>query len=48
MTTLREALAQKKEWVGLTDEEVDEYVHLGPDMGWVIREVEAKLKEKNT
>ena len=42
------ALAQpERTWVGLTDEEENEYNYLGPDMHWVIQEIEAKLKEKN-
>jgi hypothetical protein len=32
-------------WVGLTDEEVDEWA---PEIHVVIRAIEAKLKEKNT
>jgi hypothetical protein len=39
---------QQREFVGLTDEEENEYNYLGPDMHWVIQEIEAKLKEKNT
>ena len=39
---------QEPEWVGLTDEEENEYNYLGPDMHWVIQEIEAKLKERNT
>ena len=35
-------------WVGLTDEEANEYNYLGPDMYWVAQEIEAILKEKNT
>ena len=38
----------QRPWVGLTDEEENEYNYLGPDMHWVIQEIEAKLKEKNT
>ena len=38
----------QRTWVGLTDEEENEYNYLGPDMYWVIQEIEAKLKEKNT
>ena len=38
----------RREWVGLTDEEENEYNYLGPDMYWVIQEISAKLKEKNT
>ena len=37
----------QRPWVGLTDEEENEYNYLGPDMHWVIQEIEAKLKEKN-
>ena len=37
----------QRTWVGLTDEEENEYNYLGPDMHWVIQEIEAKLKEKN-
>ena len=40
------AMSQRT-WVGLTDEEENEYNYLGPDMHWVIQEIEAKLKEKN-
>ena len=35
-------------WVGLTDEQANEYNYLGPDMPWVVREVAAILKEQNT
>jgi hypothetical protein len=38
----------RREWVGLTDEEIDSYFN---DLGWsypVIKDIEAKLKEKNT
>ena len=38
----------QRTWVGLTDEEENEYNYLVPDMHWVIQEIEAKLKEKNT
>jgi hypothetical protein len=37
----------ERPWVSLTDEEENEYNYLGPDMHWVIQEIEAKLKEKN-
>ena len=37
----------QRTWVGLTDEEENEYNYLGPDMHWVIQEISAKLKEKN-
>jgi hypothetical protein len=39
------ARLQKREWVGLTDEEIDEWT---PEIHAVIRAIEAKLKEKNT
>ena len=35
----------KREWVGLTDEEVDAW---GPLIQPIVRSIEAKLKEKNT
>ncbi len=35
---------QKREWVGLTDEELDEWT---PEIHDVIRVIEAKLREKN-
>ena len=39
----------KKQWVGLTDEEVNELVARFKRYSYVLlREVEAKLKEKNT
>ena len=38
----------QRTWVGLTDEEENEHNYLGPDMHWVIQEIAAKLKEKNT
>ena len=38
----------QRTWVGLTDDEENEYNYLGPDMHWVIQEIAAKLKEKNT
>jgi hypothetical protein len=37
----------QRTWVGLTDEQANEYNYLGPDMPWVVREVEAILKERN-
>ena len=37
----------KRTWVELTDEQVNEYNYLGPDMPWVVREVAAILKERN-
>lgn len=41
-------LCLKREWVGLTDEQANEYNYLGPDMYWVAQEIAAILKEKNT
>ena len=35
----------KREWVGLTDEEINEWT---PEIHGVIQAIEAKLKEKNT
>ncbi len=35
----------KRQWVGLTDEEIDEWT---PEIHSVIQAIEAKLKEKNT
>jgi hypothetical protein len=37
----------QRKWIGLTDEEENEYNYLGPDMHWVIQEIAAKLKERN-
>ena len=38
----------KREWVGLTDEEIAEYAWMGKDVVSVIKEVQETLKEKNT
>ena len=36
---------QKKQWVGLTDDEIE---HLRNDQPWwMVRDIEAKLKEKD-
>jgi len=47
-----EAPAKAVEWVGLTDEELEEIVKRGaenkPFHHWFARAIEAKLKEKNT
>ena len=40
----KEAYAQRT-WVGLTDDEIDEWT---PEIHTVIKAIEAKLKEKNT
>jgi hypothetical protein len=37
--------AAQSQWVGLTDEEIDEWT---PEIHSVIQAIEAKLKEKNT
>ena len=45
ITAIKEALAQQ-EWVGLTDDEIE---HLRNDQPWwMVRDIEAKLKEKNS
>ena len=37
---------KRREWVGLTDDEIE---HLRNDQPWwMVRDIEAKLKEKNT
>jgi hypothetical protein len=42
----------KRKWVGLTDEEIEDFVSalwpVGAGAGKLLRAVEAKLKEKNT
>ena len=38
----------KREWQGLTDEEISEYLWMGRDVVSVIKEVQETLKEKNT
>ena len=38
----------KREWVGLTDEEIRQMCGSVPSMREAVREAEAKLKEKNT
>ena len=40
------AYIEGKKWVGLTDDEIE---HLRNDQPWwMVRDIEAKLKEKNT
>ena len=39
---------QKKEWVGLTDEEIDEAHETTMSFYGFARAIEAKLREKNT
>jgi hypothetical protein len=42
----RESSAQQRQWVGLTDDEIE---HLRNDQPWwMVRDIEAKLKDKNT
>jgi hypothetical protein len=42
----------KRKWVGLTDEEIEDFVSalwpVGAGAGKLLRAIEAKLKEKNT
>jgi len=47
---IKEALAQpEREWVGLTDEEIDKWNIVGHEsLREFVRAIEAKLKEKNT
>ena len=44
--------APQREWVGLTDEEVEDFVSalwpVGAGAGELLRAIEAKLKERNT
>jgi hypothetical protein len=47
MMAMHDHLGSQRTWVGLTEEEENEYNYLGPDMHWVIQEIAAKLKEKN-
>ena len=52
ITALRQALETEKQWVGLTDEEVQMFIDArwsdGVNFTHFIRAIEAKLKEKNT
>ena len=52
VTMVEAKLTAKREWVGLTDEEIKEmlgsYLFWGEGSSEHIRFVEAKLKEKNT
>ena len=43
----QEQYHKKKEWVGLTDEDVWELAQKTPDFAETVAAVEAKLKEKN-
>ena len=43
---LLEVKKLRREWVGLTDDEIE---HLRNDQPWwMVRDIEAKLREKNT
>ena len=48
---LRQALETEREWVGLTDEEIDilscEMVKGDKSVNWLCKVLEAKLKERN-
>jgi MFS superfamily sulfate permease-like transporter len=49
ITALRQAIKNHKEWVGLTDEEIDTWDITGHEsLREFVRAIEAKLKEKNT
>ena len=39
---------QKREWVGLTDDEIGAWPVWSPEIEGFVRKIEAKLKEKNT
>ena len=42
----RESSTQQRPWIGLTDDEIE---HLRNDQPWwMVRDIEAKLREKNT
>jgi len=43
-----DAWRAKREWVGLTDEDISEIVRGTHNTGSFVRAIEAKLKEKNT
>jgi hypothetical protein len=38
----------QRTWVGLTDEEISELIRATHNTGSFVRDIEAKLKEKNT
>jgi hypothetical protein len=46
-----EAMKQKRQWVGLTAEEIDELARTmvkgDKSVNWLVAAIEAKLKEKN-
>ena len=42
-----ERLEAKREWQGLTDEEISELIRATNNTGSFVRAIEAKLKEKN-
>ena len=44
--TVKDSLIAQRPWVGLTDDEIE---HLRNDQPWwMVRDIEAKLREKNT
>ena len=46
--TYHESIMTKREWVGLTDEEIDTWNIVGHEsLREFVRAIEAKLKEKN-
>jgi hypothetical protein len=51
MEAVTVAVAKKREWVGLTDEEIDdlsrEMVKDSKSVNWLSRAIEQRLKEKN-
>jgi hypothetical protein len=50
--TAQESAKEPKEWVGLTDEEIDELARTmvkgDKSVNWLVAAIEARLKEKNT
>ena len=52
VANLKLSVRSKRKWVGLTDEEIEDFVSalwpVGAGAGKLLRAVEAKLKEKNT
>lgn len=52
IAALRQALETEREWVGLTDGEIDilscETVKGNKSVNWLCKVLESKLKEKNT
>ncbi len=46
------AIKQERQWVGLTNHDIEEmvemYMGINPNLRLLMRDIEAKLKEKNT